>query len=720
MIPKSLFYLRSLLVGLFLYSFAQYSVYAQMTNSSVDSLHTLLQKSQPDTHRVNILNELAWEYRKADPKQGVRHAQSALDLSKKLNFKMGLATSYIRLGFCYQNQGNPSEALKNYQSALEVEKSLGHAYGIARSQNYIGLIYDHLGQCEKAIALWEQALATFERLDETAALTAVANNLASCYSDIGQQDKALELHLNTLERKRKIGNQENIAASLLDIGWFYNKNKNYDSALDYYQQAAEIYKKTPNKVDLSKIYQNIGSVYQKLNQHDKALESYHKSLKIKQEIDSEQGLAKLFNNIGHTHYSKKEIVKAEEYFQKAVQIAEENDEKNTLAETYNNLGLLYLDQGSNQRALKHYQKSLEIAEKINNAESQQISLRNLALGYTKVGDSQKALEYSKRYLALSDSLEQSYRSAMNYKDAYEEQQKQQELLEKDRLIEQAELARLAADNRQQMTLIYALIAGTMLLTGLFLALIQSYQGRQKRLIAENKLKDKQYEVEEILSKQQYETMSAIMEGQELERNRIAQELHDNLGSMLSMVKLHFKSVNEQLQNIADQNQETYEKAFNLLDKTSEEVRRISHDLSSNFIERFGLSTALQELKKTVESSQMIEVDLVEVGMEGKRLNVKLELIIYRTVQELVSNVLKHAEATDLEIQVFCRDEEGELTVTVVDNGKGFDREQVKESKSLGLDSIDKRITQLGGHFHVDTSLGKGTTAIIHLPLSRSK
>ncbi len=273
-----------------------------------------------------------------------------------------------------------------------------------------------------------------------------------------------------------------------------------------------------------------------------------------------------------------------------------------------------------------------------------------------------------------------------------------------------------AQNRIPFNLFTMLTFGAGALGGLLSMYLPFRKLRSRLTQAENQLKDKQHEVEEILSKQQYETMSAIMEGQELERNRIAQVLHDNLGSMLSIVKFHFNSVNEQLQSTDTQNQETYEKAFDLLNKTSEEVRRISYDLSSNSIERFGLSTALQELKKILESSQMIEVDLVEVGMEGKRLNVKLELIIYRTVQELVSNVLKHAEATDLEIQVFRRDEEGELIVIVVDNGKGFDREQVKESKSLGLDSIDKRITQLGGHFHVDTSPGQGTKVTIHLPI----
>lgn len=218
---------------------------------------------------------------------------------------------------------------------------------------------------------------------------------------------------------------------------------------------------------------------------------------------------------------------------------------------------------------------------------------------------------------------------------------------------------------------------------------------------------------ELLKKQELKSIKAMIDGQEKERKRIAQDLHDRLGSMLSMVKLHYKSVEDSLDKLKQENKNQYEKASMLLDEACDAVREIAHEMISGVLTKFGLTAALEELKETIESSNTLEVELITYGLDD-RLENKMEMEVYGIIQELIHNVIKHAKAKELSIQLLKKEEK--LQVIVEDDGIGFDIFNTDQNDGMGLKSVYSRVDDLFGEIAIDSGKGKGTTITIQIPL----
>jgi signal transduction histidine kinase len=298
---------------------------------------------------------------------------------------------------------------------------------------------------------------------------------------------------------------------------------------------------------------------------------------------------------------------------------------------------------------------------------------------------------------------------------YEEKQKQVELLEKDKEISQVTLEKKVVENRRKTILIYSLLIGLILVSLLFFAIIKVKRHKQLSKLAEQNSLIESQKVEELLKKQELKSMNAMMIGQEEERKRIARDLHDRLGSMLAMVKNHFKSVETSIDNLKDTNTKLYKKANKLLDEACEEVRKISQDMASGVLTKFGLTAALEDLKNTLEESKQLEVEFVSHGLNN-RLPLELEITIYRIIQELISNILKHAKASEITIQLL-KGKNG-LNIIAEDNGIGF---EISEAKlGMGLKNIEARIDGLNGELKIDSTLRKGTTITVDIPLKNKK
>jgi len=221
------------------------------------------------------------------------------------------------------------------------------------------------------------------------------------------------------------------------------------------------------------------------------------------------------------------------------------------------------------------------------------------------------------------------------------------------------------------------------------------------------------EKEQLIHEQELKSISAMLEGQETERKRIASDLHDRLGSMLSTVKLYFGLVEEQLDMREEKNKEQYNKANFLLDQACEEVRKISHNLVSGDLASFGLVPALTQMKSTIEDSGLIKINFFSFGMDI-RLGSTVEITLYTIVQELINNILKHSKATEVTIQL--NKGGNNLNIVVEDNGLGFDVASAQSKGGMGLKSLETRVGKLNGNISIDSRKGKGTTIIINIPV----
>ncbi|MCB0632813.1 MAG: sensor histidine kinase, partial [Lewinella sp.] len=390
--------------------------------------------------------------------------------------------------------------------------------------------------------------------------------------------------------------------------------------------------------------------------------------------------------------------------QKALVIFQEVKDHDALALLYNNLGGLLKAQEKYKQAIDNYKQGLSYTGLSADVNTKANLYFNLSETYAAVGVADSAILYSTKYTLYNDTIADAYRDAMNarYNLAIAENEIQRLNLEQ---IE---------EKRKRMEFYGSVAFGvSWLLLGL--AVMGYYLNRQRRRLVEQQSILSQQRVLELVREKELETNYALMQGVETTRKKIGRELHDSIGSMLSIAKVYFTSFNEKVSNIQEENRQQYQKANDLLDDACEKVRQISHEMTSAILVQFGLKTQLEALADTLRGTGFLQVELSTYGLT-KRLDTQTEINIYRIIQELTSNVIKHAQAKKISIQVNRFDEM--INVMVEDNGVGFDVEGAKTSgDGIGLKNVAARVHGLEGTIRYDSSPGKGTSVTVDIPIS---
>ncbi|MCB0436406.1 MAG: sensor histidine kinase, partial [Mangrovimonas sp.] len=212
--------------------------------------------------------------------------------------------------------------------------------------------------------------------------------------------------------------------------------------------------------------------------------------------------------------------------------------------------------------------------------------------------------------------------------------------------------------------------------------------------------------------QQVISLQAMINGQETERTRIAKDLHDSMGGTFSTIKMYLSSLEHQ---ITDKEQQTLlEKSNKAISHAASDMRRIAHNMMPEVLIKLGLIKAIQELVDNINSSKQLKIIFQHFGMV-ERLSGSFEIMLYRIVQELLNNIMKHSDATEAVIQ-FIK-EENRLHVTIEDNGKGF--QVLPEKKGVGLNSVKERVLYLNGKLSIDSEVSTGTTVTMEFLLANA-
>jgi signal transduction histidine kinase len=248
-----------------------------------------------------------------------------------------------------------------------------------------------------------------------------------------------------------------------------------------------------------------------------------------------------------------------------------------------------------------------------------------------------------------------------------------------------------------------LFGGTLLmflLAGMLLFFVISYQKRLLRNKAQ---------VEQMKSRHQLAIFQSSIDAMEDERRRVSRDLHDEIGAALSMLRLQVGQLNVTREIISDNTEKLIVGSKQLIDSTIENVRRISNDMLPHGLEEFGLKYALEILCDKVENASNIVIDLDANDLE--RLENRLELALYRILQELLNNTLKHAQAN--QVSIVFKVSSTDITIIYRDNGKGFDMNNL-EKRGLGLKNIESRVSMINGNLTYHSAVGEGIEVTIKL------
>lgn len=293
------------------------------------------------------------------------------------------------------------------------------------------------------------------------------------------------------------------------------------------------------------------------------------------------------------------------------------------------------------------------------------------------GNYKKALEYYELHSKYSNQIRNSD-SKSKFDELlikYETEKTEKELIEE-----------TSNKNKWRLALFFSLL----ILAGLVIFFMQ--RQRINRLKRKEEKDRYNQAVNDLIQNQELASVEAMLQGQDTERQRIAEDLHDRLGSTLSAAKMYFEVDN------LKQSGEKSNKAFELLDKAIDETRDIAHNLVSGILSKFGLKAALNDLKETIEGTGKVKIDIV-FNHHFDRLSSEIEIQLYRIVQEVFSNALKHSKASLLSVEL--NQNMDQFTLLVSDNGQGFEKDKV--SYGMGIRNINARVSKLNGKVEIDTS-----------------
>jgi signal transduction histidine kinase len=254
--------------------------------------------------------------------------------------------------------------------------------------------------------------------------------------------------------------------------------------------------------------------------------------------------------------------------------------------------------------------------------------------------------------------------------------------------------------------------------GLALLLLVSYFAHLVQR-ARNKIQLQEKEVQamrldKMLKDQELFGLNAMVEGQEKERQRIANDLHDNLGGLLAAAMLHFKSLKSAKERSDQERDILLKRTDDLIEEAYQMVRTMAHAKNAGVNAQDGLLPALETFAAKVSVLDKLVINVKEHGMV-ERLENSLEITIFRIIQELITNVIKHARATEATIHLTQYDDK--INLMIEDNGIGFDSAVIKPGGTMGLYSIQKRVENLDGTVTIDSVAGNGTAVIIDIPLT---
>ena len=515
--------------------------------------------------------------------------------------------------------------------------------------------------------------------------------------NLDNEANALNKYIESRSLFKQINNKSGEANVLNNIGLLFNNQYRFKEAIKYLKESKQINQETNDTIGLIKTLGNIGFVYNNSFKIDSALVYLNEALKLARLKNTSQQ-AILFGEIGRNHVKRKEYKTAINYFSKSLTYSDLiNDKKNKVSVLFD-ISTQYILQKKLDSSIIYSNKALNLAKEVGDQSYIKASFLNLYEAYKELGNTKKALQY----LEESNNEDLMINEVLKNRNLQEFEIKQVRL--KDSLTNvNNKLIREFNHQREKTKLITFWIIS--LLSVAFIAFIIYKNIKRKQLQAEQEKEIELQKKEKLLKDIELSTIDAMIEGQEKERQTIANDLHDDLGAVMTTLKLNINALKEK------NSPELLETTNKLIDSAYNKIRGVAHVKNSGVIGKKGLLVAIQNMAEKITETNQLDIHVIDHGLED-RLENSLELTLFRIIQELITNIIKHAQAS--EVNIHLTNHKNSLNIMVEDNGIGFNVKKVKTG--IGIKNIEKRINHLNGTLTIDSETNKGTTIIIDVPL----
>jgi len=621
-------------------------------------------------------------------------AQKASKLASDLNIDTTTVLNNRNLSFLYLMLDN-YEPFKdiNYKN-LELATKLKDTFVVAIAYSNLAWYYHHYQKNDSAFYYYTKSLKNYETIKNFESQASILSSIADIQSTekdyVGSEEsaiQALKLIQQLPQTERNLDRQW-ILYNLLGVISF--QLKQYSKSLEYHEKALEISdKQQDGYYNKYTSINNKAFIFRKLGDFDMALELYQNILKEKRlfEIDPEF-YPLILDNIAFTKFEANETDynNIEQMLKQAYRLTDSLGDQVTELGVTIDLSKFYKGVKNNDSALVYANKSYKLAKEISNND---ILLESM-LVLSELYPGEEGKKYLNEHIKLSDSLLFNERAARNKfaRIAFETDEIERE---NERI------------SRERLWLLGVSIGLVVSLVLLYIVITQ--RSRNKEL----QFKQKQQEANEEIYNLMLSQQDKVDEARSNEKKRISQELHDGIlgrlfGTRLSLDSLNFSETKESMLKRSNY--------ITDLKTIEEDIRKISHDLNTDFVSGSGFMDILNELIEKQSQAYQFDSEFNHIdNINWENISNKTKINIYRIIQESLQNIYKHANAKGVKISLKPKNDV--ICLSISDDGKGFDVQ--KSKKGIGLKNIKSRVNEIEGKVNFDSEINKGTTITINIP-----
>ena len=634
------------------------------------------------------------------PRRAIIADSLALALADSLGYQKGSALALANLGREKLLLGYIKEAETDLSRAIAIAEQIQpqDPKQLLKYYNRLGTAKGELGAYAESLSLLEKAIELGEAQADKSVLLRVYMNYANTLDRIAKFERATEMHLKAIRLAEALADTTGLIREYNNLAITYRHLREYDRALTNYDKSFQLSSLRSDFRSMGLSTVNKATVYVLKRQTDQVDTLYEQSLAYFTQAHDVYGQALAYHNYGNYLVIAKRYPEAQENLLKALVLRKKAGVQQAVASSLSVLGKLMMEQERWSEAEQYLLQAEQILEQ---GEKRSGPIRDLYSYlkrlYAAKKDFRTAFDYQAKELAVKENLFNESEKVNSIKEqaAYD--------------LEKRDLLMAMEKENQRRRLGYILsIAGGLLLVLVLLLVILSLRRKQAK-------ERHQAELLRLDQEHRLDLAASLKKNEQEERRKIANKLHDEAGALLSIAQLNVAGLQADVFVAGSDAEQRLATTRKLLADLSESVRNISHSLMPVALEKYGLKAALQDLIVTINSSGSIQVEEVLQGMDDtKDWSEELCLTIYRMVQEVLNNAIKHAQATHVLIQVM--ELEHSITVFIEDNGKGMPQQGADQADGVGLTWLKRNIEYLNGKVEINGQENKGTFVLAELPL----
>ncbi|WP_103998726.1 tetratricopeptide repeat-containing sensor histidine kinase [Flavobacterium urumqiense] len=601
----------------------------------------------------------------------------------------------FRVANRYYNINNWIDFSKTVHLVLKNSESVKDTLNLAKGYTYLGDYYGAQAITDSAFMYYSKAEKMYLQRNDVFSLARLRLNKALLQYNEGD---FLGSEIAVFKALRVIkGEKANdvIYESYNLLGLIYNELGEYDKAIEFNTKAlASIDDKIIPVEFQSKAtsFNNIGYIYQNLNNHKMAISYFTKGLEQENLIIQKPAVyAMLLDNLAYSKFKLNNIEGLPEMYYQSLKLRDSLKLTSGIIASKFHLSEYFVSIKNIAKATRYSKEALLLSRSSKSYRNILVALKQLA-----VIEPEKASVYAKEYIHINEELQKTERNMGNKFTRIE--------YETDQIKD--ENINLETKNRN---LLFGFSAFTIL--GLFLYVIKSQKAKNRELL----FKQEQQKVNEEIYNLMISQQSTIETNRVVEKKRVAQELHDGVLGRMFGVRMNLDGLNKFNDEPAIKQRISY---LSELKNIEQDIREISHDLNrekSELINNFVaiVDNLLEDQKKTFKPKLLAKIDRT---IKWELISNSVKINLYRIIQESLQNINKYAEANSIKVEIKKRD--GDLFLTITDDGKGFDVK--KSKKGIGLQNIQSRTTECNGTVDIQSKKGNGTIITIAVPFENKQ